>query len=123
MRREFTSARAGERSSPGASTVLTLPQACKRENGLLRLLTLKQSDRREKGPAMESYAVTAIAVGGPTLLLEYGGLRLLTDPAFDPPGEYPRDPHEPVYKRTGPAISPDQLGAVDVVLLSHDHHP
>ena len=30
------------------------------------------------------------AVGGPTAILEVGGLRLLTDPTFDPPGDYPR---------------------------------
>ena len=30
------------------------------------------------------------AVGGPTAILELGGLRLLTDPTFDPPGDYPR---------------------------------
>ena len=27
-------------------------------------------------------------LGGPTALLELGGLRLLTDPTFDPPGDY-----------------------------------
>ena len=27
-------------------------------------------------------------VGGPTAILEYGGLRWLTDPALSPPGEY-----------------------------------
>jgi L-ascorbate metabolism protein UlaG (beta-lactamase superfamily) len=25
-------------------------------------------------------------IGGPTLLIEVGGLRILTDPTFDPPG-------------------------------------
>jgi L-ascorbate metabolism protein UlaG (beta-lactamase superfamily) len=28
-------------------------------------------------------------VGGPTAVVEIGGVRLLTDPTFDPPGEYP----------------------------------
>jgi hypothetical protein len=28
-------------------------------------------------------------LGGPTAILEIGGVRLLTDPTFDPPGEYP----------------------------------
>ena len=32
-------------------------------------------------------AITVQAVGGPTALLELGGLRILTDPTFDPPGE------------------------------------
>lgn len=71
---------------------------------------------------MEASEITATAVGGPTLLLEYGGLRLLTDPAFDPPGEYPREPHEALHKTVGPALSPEEIGDVDAVLLSHDHH-
>jgi L-ascorbate metabolism protein UlaG (beta-lactamase superfamily) len=71
---------------------------------------------------MPASTVTAHAIGGPTLLLEYAGLRLLTDPAFDPPGEYPREPHEPLRKTAGPAMSPDEVGDVDALLLSHDHH-
>ena len=31
-------------------------------------------------------------IGGPTVLIEVAGFRLLTDPTFDPPGEY-RLPH------------------------------
>lgn len=62
-------------------------------------------------------------VGGPTALITYGGLRLLTDPTFDPPGEYPR-PGTPIVLRklTGPAVPVGELGPVDAVLLSHDHH-
>jgi len=61
-------------------------------------------------------------IGGPTAVFEWGGLRLLTDPGFDPPGgEYKTGPV--VLKKTaGPALSPESLGAIDVVLLSHDHH-
>jgi L-ascorbate metabolism protein UlaG (beta-lactamase superfamily) len=61
-------------------------------------------------------------IGGPTALLELGGLRLLTDPTFDPPGEYPIGDRT-LVKTAGPAISADALGAVDAVLLSHDQHP
>jgi hypothetical protein len=28
-------------------------------------------------------------IGGPTVLMKIGGLRLLTDPAFDAPGRFP----------------------------------
>lgn len=28
-------------------------------------------------------------LGGPTALLELAGMRLLTDPTFDPPSDYP----------------------------------
>jgi L-ascorbate metabolism protein UlaG (beta-lactamase superfamily) len=66
---------------------------------------------------------TLMLVGGPTALIEYGGERLLTDPGFDPPREYLR-PESPVVLRklAGPAVSEDELGQVDAVLLSHDHH-
>ncbi len=57
-------------------------------------------------------------VGGPTALLEYAGLRWLTDPALSPPGEYAGG----LVKTTGPAIAPDELAPVDVVLVSHEHH-
>jgi len=56
-------------------------------------------------------------IGGPTAILEYGGLRWLTDPALSPPGEY-----DGLTKTTGPALPPDGIGPIDVVLLSHDQH-
>ncbi len=59
-------------------------------------------------------------IGGPTLLLEVEGFRLLTDPTFDPPGDYPGPVH--LEKRTGPALPPAALGDIDAVLLSHDQH-
>ena len=61
--------------------------------------------------------------GGPTALFEYGGLRFLTDPTFDAPGDYPR-PGGLVLTKTAPAsAAPADLGRIDVVLLSHDEHP
>jgi L-ascorbate metabolism protein UlaG (beta-lactamase superfamily) len=62
-------------------------------------------------------------IGGPTALLELAGLRLLTDPTFDPSGtEYP-SPRYLLRKHQDPAITEAALGTVDAVLLSHDHHP
>jgi L-ascorbate metabolism protein UlaG (beta-lactamase superfamily) len=60
-------------------------------------------------------------IGGPTALIEFGGFRLLTDPTFDPPGEY-RLPHVTLKKISYPAISAEELGPIDAVLLSHDQH-
>jgi L-ascorbate metabolism protein UlaG (beta-lactamase superfamily) len=57
-------------------------------------------------------------VGGPTAVLEYGGLRLLTDPTFSAPGEYAGG----LVKTTGPALAAGEVGAIDVGLVSHDHH-
>ena len=61
-------------------------------------------------------------IGGPTALLEVGGLRLLTDPTFDPAGTEYRAASYVLQKTKGPALDPESLGAVDAVLLSHDHH-
>ena len=55
-------------------------------------------------------------VGGPTALLEYAGLRWLTDPAFSPRGEYAGG----LVKTSGPAIEPELLAPTGVVLLSHE---
>src|SRR3954471_17898940 len=71
---------------------------------------------------MSSGVVSILSVGGPTALLELGGLRLLTDPTFDPAGSSYPTPVYTLHKLTGPALTPDRLGTIDAVLLSHDHH-
>ncbi|NBE97645.1 MBL fold metallo-hydrolase [Nonomuraea sp. KC401] len=60
--------------------------------------------------------------GGPTAVIEIGGVRLLTDPTFDPPGDYPIGDRA-LTKTAGPAFGADAAGPVDAVLLSHDQHP
>jgi L-ascorbate metabolism protein UlaG (beta-lactamase superfamily) len=68
-------------------------------------------------------AVTFTHVGGPTMLIEAAGWRILTDPTFDPPGgrvsfgwgTFSR-------KLTGPAVAFRSLTPVDAVLISHEQH-
>ena len=67
-------------------------------------------------------AVTIRYIGGPTAILIIGGVRFVTDPTFDPPGEYPIGARA-LSKTAGPAFPVDQVGEVDAVLLSHDQHP
>ena len=62
--------------------------------------------------------LTAQLVGGPTAVLEYAGLRWLTDPSLSPPGEYEGG----LVKTTAPALDLETIEPIDVVLLSHDHH-
>ena len=69
---------------------------------------------------MDENEVTLTLVGGPTVLIKVDGLRLLTDPTFDPPRSYPGPTH--LQKLAGPAISADVIGAVDAVLLGHEQH-
>jgi L-ascorbate metabolism protein UlaG (beta-lactamase superfamily) len=67
-------------------------------------------------------AVTVHHLGGPSALVEIDGVRLLIDPTFDGPGEYPVGTR--VLTKTGAAVAtPDGVGTVDAVLLSHDQHP
>ncbi|RJL33582.1 MBL fold metallo-hydrolase [Bailinhaonella thermotolerans] len=65
-----------------------------------------------------SRAFTVTHVGGPTTILEIAGARILLDPTFDQPQKYPSG----LEKTQGPALSVDQIGKIDAVLLSHDQH-
>jgi L-ascorbate metabolism protein UlaG (beta-lactamase superfamily) len=61
-------------------------------------------------------------LGGPSAILEIGGVRLVVDPTFDPPGDYPMGSRK-LTKTAGPVLGPADVGRVDAVLLSHDQHP
>jgi L-ascorbate metabolism protein UlaG (beta-lactamase superfamily) len=62
-------------------------------------------------------------IGGPTALIEIDGWRILTDPTFDAPGRrYSFGWGTFSRKLAGPAIAAADLGPIDAVLLSHDHH-
>lgn len=72
------------------------------------------------GSATEVIRLTPL--GGPTVLLETGEVRLLADPTFDPAGEYPIGSRR-LVKTAGAVWTAQQVGMVDAVLLSHDQHP
>lgn len=55
-------------------------------------------------PVSRSSPAAARLVGGPTALIELGGLRLLTDPTFDPPGDHPVG-NRVLVKTSGPAAT------------------
>jgi L-ascorbate metabolism protein UlaG (beta-lactamase superfamily) len=62
-------------------------------------------------------------IGGPTVLIEVGGWRLLTDPTFDPAGgRYRFGWGTGSRKLAEPTIAAADVGPIDAVLLSHDHH-
>ncbi len=74
------------------------------------------------GLVSQAMSVAIRYLGGPTALIEIGGVRLLTDPTFDPPGDYPIGSRL-LTKMDGAVAEAGELGAVDAVLLSHDQHP
>ena len=66
-------------------------------------------------------AINVTYIGGPTIILEVGGLRLMTDPTLDPPGEaFMINDKLAYHKIEGPANV--NIGKIDAVLLSHDQH-
>lgn len=71
---------------------------------------------------MRDESVAVQLIGGPTAVVELGGMRLLLDPTFSPPGQYEVAPGRFLTKLEGPAFGVDRLGAIDAVLLSHDQH-
>ncbi|GGN81227.1 MBL fold metallo-hydrolase [Nocardia rhizosphaerihabitans] len=57
------------------------------------------------------------------MLIEVDGWNILTDPTFDDPGQrYDFALGTSSVKTSGPAVRATDLPAIDVVLLSHDHH-
>ncbi|MFD7074964.1 MBL fold metallo-hydrolase [Nocardioides sp. NPDC059952] len=67
--------------------------------------------------------LTLTHVGGPTTLLEVAGWRILTDPTFDAPGRTYRFGWGTSSRKTaGPAVLAAEIGPIDAVLLTHDHH-
>lgn len=67
-------------------------------------------------------SIRATHIGGPTALIEIAGRRFLTDPTFDPAGTSYETPVYTLRRTTSPTLTPDRLGDIDAVLLSHDHH-
>jgi L-ascorbate metabolism protein UlaG (beta-lactamase superfamily) len=71
----------------------------------------------------DSPRISLLSTGGPTVLIELGGLRLLTDPTFDEPQDYVSGSGAKLTKTEPAALGTDALGRIDAVLLSHDQHP
>jgi L-ascorbate metabolism protein UlaG (beta-lactamase superfamily) len=71
--------------------------------------------------AMSEASLKMTHVGGPTVLIDVAGMRVLTDPTFDNAGGvYVRG--STLHKLTRPAVSASALGRIDAVLLSHHQH-
>jgi L-ascorbate metabolism protein UlaG (beta-lactamase superfamily) len=73
---------------------------------------------------MNPVTTTLCHIGTATVLIDIGGFRILTDPVLDPPGHaYRSGVGIEEYKRLdAPALPPEGLGKIDLVLVSHDHH-
>ena len=61
-------------------------------------------------------------IGGPTVLIEIGSLRLLTDPSFEAADYQYVAGSQVIRKTASPALTASALVPVDTVLPSHDQH-
>jgi L-ascorbate metabolism protein UlaG (beta-lactamase superfamily) len=59
--------------------------------------------------------------GGATTTFQYGGLRFLTDPTFDGPGDFAVPGGLVLVKTAGPNGGAADVGPIDVALISHLH--
>ncbi len=82
---------------------------------------MAQHHRRAYRGVVTLNPIPITLIGGPTVLFEFAGLTLLTDPTFDPPGEYTTGLRSR-HKLRGPSIAATDLPAIDAVLLTHDTH-
>ncbi|MGI9352532.1 MAG: MBL fold metallo-hydrolase, partial [Rhizobiaceae bacterium] len=62
-------------------------------------------------------------LGGPTYLIEIGDFRIISDPGFDPNGTQRNEgPGHLLTKTMDPPIPVDEIGKIDIALISHAHH-
>src|SRR5258705_590606 len=67
--------------------------------------------------------VTITQIDTACMLIDINGFRIVTDPAFDAAGGTYQSGSGRILKKTGsPALRLEELGHVDLVLLSHDQH-
>ncbi len=71
---------------------------------------------------MASHPLLLTYIGGPTAIIEFAGVRLLTDPTFDPAGGEYSSGAATLRKLSGPALRPAEASSLGYILLSHDHH-
>jgi L-ascorbate metabolism protein UlaG (beta-lactamase superfamily) len=55
------------------------------------------------------------------MIININGFVIVTDPAFDKGGTVYEGPRT-LYKTGSPKLQPQDIGPVDLVLLSHDQH-
>ncbi|TFI22668.1 MBL fold metallo-hydrolase [Streptomyces sp. 4R-3d] len=80
--------------------------------------------REKRGHAVSQHGAGNFPIrhfGSATTVLEYGGLRFLTDPVFDPPGTFDADGGTVVTKTEAPNGHATDLDSIDVALVTHEH--
>ena len=80
-------------------------------------------DQMASKPTSLTSPVRVTYLGGPTYLLEIGRFRIISDPGFDPQGtERNEGPGHLLTKVMAPPIPVEQIGRIDIALVSHAQH-
>ena len=73
-------------------------------------------------PVITPFGGKLLWVGNATVIIEFNGIRLMTDPNFLHKGDHVHlGPGVTATRQTDPAVDIEELPNVDVVLLSHYH--
>ena len=85
--------------------------------------TLDALDKMATKPTSLSEPPRITYLGGPTYLIEIGRFRIISDPGFDPQGtERNEGPGHLLTKVMEPPIPVDEIGPIDIALVSHAQH-
>ena len=80
-------------------------------------------DKQAAKPTSLVSPVRVTYLGGPTYLLEIGRVRIISVPGFDPQGtERNEGPGHLLTKVMEPPIPADDIGRIDIALVSHAQH-
>lgn len=118
-RRDAIATVAGATLVAGALTQLgpSVANAADQSNALMVLDTMATR------PMNLSMQPRITYLGGPTYLLEIGRFRIISDPGFDPQGSWRNEgPGHLLTKVMAPPIPVDEIGSIDLALVSHAQH-
>lgn len=84
---------------------------------------LQQQNKEAVKPTNLTMQPRLTYLGGPTYLIEIGSFRIISDPGFDPQGtERNEGPGHLLTKVLSPPIPVDEIGPIDLALVSHAQH-
>ena len=119
-RREAIKAVVGAAVGVGGLTQLSAPADASARRGSTSLAML---DEMAVKPTSLEGSPRITYLGGPTYLIEIGRFRIISDPGFDPQGtERNEGPGHLLTKVMEPPIPVDEIGPIDVALVSHAQH-
>jgi len=112
---------AGAAAAVGGLAQLSSPSA--NAAGRFDTTSLDLLDKMATKPTSLAMQPRITYLGGPTYLIEIGQFRIISDPGFDPQGTQRNEgPGHLLTKVMAPPIPVDQIGPIDLALVSHAQH-